>query len=94
VAVVLWIAASAGFAFYVASFGSYNETYGALGGVIVFLMWLWITNIAVLFGAELNAELERGRQIEGGMREDREPFLEPRDTRKMSEQRAGAGRQA
>jgi membrane protein len=83
VAVILWIVASAAFAFYVANFASYNETYGAIGGVIVFLTWLWITNIAVLFGAELNAELERGRQIEGGMREDREPFLEPRDTRKM-----------
>jgi membrane protein len=83
VAVILWIAASAAFAFYVASFSSYNETYGAIGGVIVFLTWLWITNIAVLFGAELNAELERGRQIEGGMPEDTEPFLEPRDTRKM-----------
>jgi membrane protein len=83
VAVILWIAASAAFAFYVASFSSYNETYGAIGGVIVFLTWLWITNIAVLFGAELNAELERGRQIEAGMPEKREPFLEPRDTRKM-----------
>ena len=82
---ILWIVASAAFAFYVASFCSYNETYGALGGVIVFLTWLWITNIAVLFGAELNAELERGRQIEGGMDADREPFLEPRDTRKMED---------
>jgi membrane protein len=83
VAVVLWIVASAAFAFYVANFSSYNETYGTIGGVIAFLTWLWITNIAVLFGAELNAELERGRQIEGGMPEDKEPFLEPRDTRKM-----------
>jgi membrane protein len=83
VAVVLWIVASAAFAFYVANFSSYNKTYGAIGGVIVFLTWLWITNIAVLFGAELNAELERGRQIEAGMDEEREPFLEPRDTRKM-----------
>jgi uncharacterized BrkB/YihY/UPF0761 family membrane protein len=83
VAVIIWIVASAAFAFYVASFGSYNETYGSLGGVIVFLMWLWISNIAVLFGAELNAELERGRQIAGGMPEEKEPFLEPRDTRKM-----------
>jgi membrane protein len=94
VAVLIWIVASVAFAFYVANFGSYNETYGTLGGVIVFLMWLWITNLAVLFGAELNAELERGRQIEGGMREDREPFLEPRDTRKMEEQKAGGGHQA
>jgi membrane protein len=57
-AVILWIVASAAFAFYVANFGSYNETYGTLGGVIVFLVWLWISNIAVLLGAELNAELE------------------------------------
>ena len=85
VAVILWIIVSAAFAFYVANFSSYNETYGALGGVIIFLTWLWITNIAVLLGAELNAELERGRQIEGGMDADREPFLEPRDTRKMED---------
>jgi membrane protein len=82
-AVVVWVIASAAFAFYVANFGSYNKTYGALGGVIVFLVWLWISNIAVLLGAELNAELERGRQIEAGHPADEEPFLEPRDTRKM-----------
>jgi membrane protein len=82
-AVLVWIIASAGFAFYVANFGSYNKTYGALGGVITFLVWLWISNIAVLLGAEFNAELERGRAIEGGMPEEREPFVEPRDTRKM-----------
>jgi membrane protein len=82
-AVVIWIVASAAFAFYVANFGSYNKTYGALGGVIVFLMWLWISNIAILLGAEFNAELERGRQIEAGKPADEEPFLEPRDTRKM-----------
>jgi len=83
VGVLLWIAASAGFAFYVASFASYNKTYGALGGVIVFLTWLWISNIAILLGAEFNAELERGRQIEGGHPAEKEPFLEPRDTRKF-----------
>jgi membrane protein len=83
VAVVVWIVASAAFAFYVANFGSYNKTYGALGGIIIFLVWLWISNIAVLLGAEFNAELERGRQIESGMPPDREPFLEPRDTRKF-----------
>jgi membrane protein len=83
VAVVIWILASAAFAFYVASFGSYNKTYGALGGVIVFLVWLWITNLAILFGAELNAEFERGREIEAGHPADEEPFLDPRDTRKM-----------
>src|SRR5919197_2052745 len=83
-AVLLWIVASALFAFYVANFSSYNKTYGALGGVIVFLTWLWITNNVILLGAELNAEIERGRQIAGGLRpEDREPFPEPRDTRKM-----------
>jgi membrane protein len=85
-AVVLWIVASAIFAFYVGNFGSYGKTYGALGGVIVFLTWLWITNNVILLGAEVNAEIERGRQIQAGMRpEDKEPFLEPRDTRKMKD---------
>jgi membrane protein len=85
-AVVVWILASALFAFYVANFSSYNKTYGALGGVIVFLTWLWITNNVILLGAEVNAEIERGRQIQGGLRpEDKEPFLEPRDTRKMKD---------
>jgi membrane protein len=87
-AVVGWLIASGAFAFYVANFGSYNETYGALGGVVVFLVWLWISNIVILLGAEFNAELERGRAIEAGMRpEDREPFAEPRDTRKMEQQK-------
>jgi membrane protein len=63
-AVILWIAASAGFAAYVASFGSYNKTYGSLAGVIVFLVWLWLSNVAVLLGLQLNAELERGREAE------------------------------
>jgi membrane protein len=83
-AIVIWIVASAGFALYVAMFSNYNKTYGSLGGVIVFLVWLWISNLAVLFGAELNAETERGRQIEAGVPEEREPFLEPRDTRKLA----------
>jgi membrane protein len=83
-AVIGWVLASVAFAFYVANFGSYNKTYGALAGPIVFLVWLWISNIMILLGAEFNAELERGRAIEGGMRpEDQEPFAEPRDTRKM-----------
>jgi len=87
VAVVGWLIASAAFAFYVGNFGSYNKTYGALGGVIVFLVWLWISNIVILLGAEFNAELERGRAIQAGMRpEDKEPFAEPRDTRKMDPQ--------
>jgi membrane protein len=84
-AVIGWIIASLAFAFYVANFGSYNKTYGALAGPIVFLVWLWISNIMVLLGAEFNAELERGRALEAGMPEDREPFVEPRDTRKMSD---------
>jgi membrane protein len=83
VGVLLWLATSAAFAFYVAHFASYNKTYGALGGVIVFLVWLWISNIAILLGAEFNAELERARQIEAGHPADTEPFLEPRDTRKL-----------
>jgi membrane protein len=79
-AVLLWIVASAAFAFYVANFGSYNKTYGALGGVIIFLVWLWISNVVILLGAELNAELERERQIAEGQPEEKEPFLAPRDT--------------
>ena len=87
-AVIGWLIASGAFAFYVGNFGSYNKTYGALGGVIVFLVCLWISNIMILLGAEFNAELERGRAIQGGMRpEDREPFAEPRDTRKMEQQK-------
>ena len=82
-AVILWVVASGAFAFYVANFGSYNKTYGTLGGVIIFLTWLWISNIAVLLGAELNAEAERGRQIERGMSPDKEPFLPLRDTAKL-----------
>jgi membrane protein len=84
--VVIWVIASALFALYVANFSSYNKTYGALGGVITFLVWLWISNIAILLGAEFNAELERGRRIEQGMPAEREPFVEPRDTRKMSDE--------
>jgi membrane protein len=87
-AVIGWVIASAAFAFYVANFGSYNKTYGALAGPIVFLVWLWLSNVMILLGAEFNAELERGRAIEGGMRpEDTEPFVEPRDTRKLEQNR-------
>jgi membrane protein len=80
-AIVVWILASVGFGIYVANFGSYNKTYGALAGVIVFLLWLWITNLALLFGAELDAELERGRQLQAGIAAERELQLPPRDTR-------------
>jgi membrane protein len=84
-AVVVWVAASAAFALYVANFGSYNKTYGSLAGVIIFLVWLWLSNIAILLGAELNAELERGRAIAGGHPPDEEPYMELRDTRKLRE---------
>ncbi len=77
-AVAVWLVASALFAVYVANFGSYNKTYGTLGGVIAFLVWLWISNIAVLLGAELNAELERGRELEAGLPAEDEIRLEPR----------------
>lgn len=89
-AVALWVIVSALFALYVANFSSYNKTYGALAAVVVFLVWLWLCNVAVLLGAELNAELERGRRIEAGHPADEEPFVEPRDTRKMKE-RSTAG---
>jgi membrane protein len=78
-AVLGWVIASVAFAFYVSNFASYNKTYGALAGPIVFLVWLWISNVMILLGAEFNAELERGRAIEAGMRPpDKEPFAEPR----------------
>jgi membrane protein len=83
-AVIGWVIASLAFALYVANFGSYNKTYGALAGPIVFLVWLWISNLMVLLGAEFNAELQRGRAIEAGHPEHEEPFMEPRDTRGMS----------
>lgn len=78
-AVLLWVIASVGFGLYVANFGSYNKTYGSLAGVIVFLVWLWISNLAVLLGAEFDAELARGQRIESGQPADQEPFLPPRD---------------
>ena len=79
VAVLLWIVASAAFAFYVATFASYNKTYGSVAAVIIFLVWLWISNIAVLLGAEFDAEIERGAKIEAGQPAEEEPFLPPRD---------------
>ncbi len=78
-AVVLWIIASLAFAFYVANFASYNKTYGSLGGVISFLVWLWISNIVILLGAEFNSEMERQRAIEKGHPPTEEPYLPLRD---------------
>ena len=77
-AVTVWVIASGLFALYVANFASYNKTYGTLAGVIIFLVWLWLSNVAILLGAEFNAELERARVIEGGHPADEEPFVEPR----------------
>ncbi|MFD1150056.1 YihY/virulence factor BrkB family protein [Saccharothrix hoggarensis] len=82
-AVLAWVLASLGFALYVANFGSYNKTYGSLAGVIVFLVWLWISNIALLLGAELDAELERGRRMATGESTGEDPVAPPRDTRAM-----------
>jgi membrane protein len=79
IAVIAWMIASGLFGIFVANFGSYNKTYGSLGAVIIFLVWLWLTNNAILLGAELSAETQRGRQIEAGHPPEREPFLPPRD---------------
>ncbi|MEV7725353.1 YihY/virulence factor BrkB family protein [Streptomyces sp. NPDC087917] len=84
-ALVLWMIASAGFALYVANFASYNKTYGTLAGVIVFLIWLWITNLAVLLGLEFDAELTRERAIVGGMPAEDRLYVEPRDTREWTD---------
>ena len=92
-AVVVWLVVSGLFAVYVANFGSYNKTYGALAGVIIFLVWLWLTNLAILIGAELDAELERGRAIAAGLRPaDQEPFVELRDDRKLTRKTASCPR--
>jgi membrane protein len=85
VAVLIWLVASALFAFYVANFGSYNKTYGTLAGVIVFLVWLWLTNVAVLLGAGFNAELLRARAIQAEGDTEPASFVEPRDTRKLTD---------
>lgn len=87
-AVFAWILASAAFALYIANFASYNKTYGSLAGIIVFLIWLWLSNIAVLLGAELDAELARSQRIQAGQPPDQEPFLPARDTRAMDEKPA------
>ncbi|MBF4462479.1 MULTISPECIES: YihY/virulence factor BrkB family protein [unclassified Rathayibacter] len=79
-ALVIWLLASTGFGFYVANFSNYNTTYGSLGAVIVFLLWIWITNIALLFGAEFDAELERGRELQAGIEAEETIQLPPRDT--------------
>jgi membrane protein len=93
VAIVTWVVASAAFGFYVANFGSYNQTYGSLAGAIVFLLWLWITNLALLFGAELDAEIERGRELQAGIEAEESIQLPPRDTTKSEKDAEKAAKQ-
>lgn len=90
-AVVIWLVISGLFAFYVSNFGSYDKTYGTLAGVIIFLVWLWLSNIAILLGAEFDAELERGRAIAAGHAADDEPYVELRDDRKLRKKRNQRG---
>jgi membrane protein len=82
IALFVFLLASLGFGFYVGNFGNYNKTYGALGGVIVMLLWLWILNMSLLFGAEFDAEMERGRQLQAGIKAEETIQLPPRDTKK------------
>jgi membrane protein len=82
-AVIVWLITSGLFGLYVSFSGSYNKTYGSLATVIIFLVWLWISNIAILLGMEFNAESERQRNIEAGMPADLEPFVELRSTKKL-----------
>lgn len=85
-ALLIWIIASVGFGFYVGNFSNYNATYGSLGGVIVFLLWIWITNNALLFGAEFDAEIERGRELQAGIKAEEDIQLPERDTRQIEKQ--------
>ena len=85
IAVLIWLVISGLFAVYVATFASYNKTYGSLAGVVIFLVWLWLSNLAILLGAEVNAELDHAKAIAQGLPEDAEPFAEPRDTRKLDD---------
>ena len=79
VAIIVWVALSVGFAFYVGNFSSYNKTYGSVAGGVVALLWLWLTNLALLFGAELDSELERGRELQAGLPAEDEIQLPLRD---------------
>ncbi|MFE9450057.1 YihY/virulence factor BrkB family protein [Streptomyces sp. NPDC006739] len=85
-ALLIWMIASAGFAFYVATFASYNKTYGTMAGVIVFLVWLWISNLAILLGLEFDAETARQRAIAGGLPPEQKPYTQPRDTSTWDEE--------
>ncbi len=83
IAIVVWVLASLAFGLYVTQFASYGKTYGSMAGVVIFLLWLWLTNLALLFGAEVDAELERTRELEGGIEAERELQLPARDTSKI-----------
>lgn len=85
-ALVIWLVLSAGFAFYVSNFSSYNKIYGALAGVVIFLVWLWCSNLAILLGLEFDAEMARQRAVVEGHPESEEPYVEPRDTRAWDEE--------
>jgi membrane protein len=90
IAVLIWLGASALFALYVSLFASYDKTYGSMAGVVIFLVWLWLTNIALLLGAEINAELEHAKAISEGLPPDVQPFAEARDTRKLDDEETRA----
>ena len=81
-AIIVLAIATAAFGFYVGNFSNYDRTYGSLAGIIIFLLWLWIANLALLFGAEFDAELERGRQLQADIAAEKDIQLPPRDTRK------------
>ncbi|NNG18962.1 YihY/virulence factor BrkB family protein [Naumannella sp. ID2617S] len=87
VALLVWILLSLAFGLYVGNFASYNKSYGALGGIIVFLLWLWITNCALVMGAEIDSELERSRQLQAGIHAEESLQLPPRDTKASEKQR-------
>jgi membrane protein len=92
-AVLIWLVVSGLFAVYVANFSSYNKTYGALAGVIIFLVWMWLTNMAILLGAEFNAELQHARAIQAGTASpDSDDFAQPRDTRKLTDDKVRQAR--
>ena len=87
-AIFTWLGGSALFGLYVANFSSYDAVYGSLAGVIVFLIWLWVSNAALLLGAELDAEIERARELQAGIGAERDVQLPPRDTRASTKERA------
>ena len=87
VAILIWVLVSVGFGFYVANFSNYNKTYGSLAGVIVTLLWLWLTNLALLLGAEVDSELERGRELQAGIPAEKDIQLPVRDDRNIEKSR-------